>query len=236
MSIAEKLTAITENQQRVYDAGKQAQEDAFWDTAQANGTRINYNRGFCGYTWTDETFKPKYDIKPTAINGFYNCFAWSFIEDFAGILERQGISLDTSGCSGDMSSAFSNSTVINVPVIDASKASTIAHMFAFCTKLERVEGLIVSATTAPLYTFGSCTALEHIIFGGTIGQNGLDLSACTKLDKESIESVINTLSTTTSGLSVTLSSAAVTAAFGSTTASEWTALIATRPNWTISLV
>ena len=42
MSIADKLTTIAENEQRVYDAGKQAQYDEFWDDFQKNGTEYMY--------------------------------------------------------------------------------------------------------------------------------------------------------------------------------------------------
>lgn len=60
MSIAEKLTTVAENQQRVYDAGKQAEYDRFWDAYQQNGTRGSYSYAFGGVAWTDETLKPKY--------------------------------------------------------------------------------------------------------------------------------------------------------------------------------
>ena len=39
MSIAEKLQQIAENEQNVYDAGKKAQYDEFWDNYQNKGNR-----------------------------------------------------------------------------------------------------------------------------------------------------------------------------------------------------
>ena len=51
---------IAENQQRVYDAGKQSEYDRFWDSFQQNGTRANYSFAFAGVAWTDETLQPKY--------------------------------------------------------------------------------------------------------------------------------------------------------------------------------
>ena len=78
MSIAEKLTAIAENEQRVYDAGymhgnndgyllgeeagKKSEYDAFWDAFQLDGERTNYSYAFSGSGWHSETFKPKYKI------------------------------------------------------------------------------------------------------------------------------------------------------------------------------
>lgn len=71
MSIAEKLTTIAENEQKVYDAGKKAQYDEFWDDYQKNGAKTNYTRAFEGALWTDKTFNPKYDIIASA---FQACF------------------------------------------------------------------------------------------------------------------------------------------------------------------
>lgn len=93
--------------------------------------------------------------------------------------------------------------------------------------------------------FNDCTALEELILSGSLVRGGLDLHWSTKLNKASIESVINALSDTTSGLAITLSKAAVDKAFetsegandGSTSA-EWDALGGInrpRQNWTISL-
>jgi hypothetical protein len=66
-----------------------------------------------------------------------------------------------------------------------------------------------------------------------IGQKNFNVHWSPKLSKASIESIINALSSTTSGLTVTISKTAKEAAF---TSAEWSALIATKSNWTISLV
>ena len=82
--------------------------------------------------------------------------------------------------------------------------------------------------------------VQNLIIEGTIGQNGLNLQHSKKLSKESITSVINALSTSTGGLSITLSKTAVDNAFynnivvGSNTM-EWGQLVASRSNWTINL-
>ena len=294
MSIAEKLTTIAENQQRVYDAGyaqgqndggggydsgwndgyqsgysdgedvgwnagyssgwdegnasgyfiglnegieegKREQEDAFWDAIQQNGTRTSYNRAFCSETWNDDNFKPKYDIRPTANNGFYNCFNFSNIVDLKGVLERQGVTLDTSQCAGDFNQVFANAKTKRVPTIDASKATTIAQMFISCP-IEYVEGLIVGPSTTYNYAFDNAGNLEHIIFGGTIGQNRLDMSGCHKLNKASIDSIVNALSDTTSGLSITLSKTAVDAISAAEGEDYGDYISSLKPNWTINLL
>ena len=84
--------------------------------------------------------------------------------------------------------------------------------------------------------------LENIIFEGEIGKE-IDIQHSHKLTKASITSIINALSSTTSGLSVTLSKTAVNTAFETSTganngsiSTEWSALVATKTNWTINLV
>jgi hypothetical protein len=77
---------------------------------------------------------------------------------------------------------------------------------------------------------------------GVIGKD-VSFGNSDKLTHDSIASIINTLSATTAGQSVTFSVTAVNNAFetssgaadGSTSA-EWNALVATKSNWTISLV
>lgn len=71
MSIAEKLTAVAENQQKVFDAGKQAEYDAFWDEFQNYGNLQDYPNTFSYYTWTDETFNPKYPFKVRSCNNMF---------------------------------------------------------------------------------------------------------------------------------------------------------------------
>ena len=46
MSIAEKLTLAAENVPKVYEAGKQAEHDRFWDDIQQFGERKNYENAF----------------------------------------------------------------------------------------------------------------------------------------------------------------------------------------------
>lgn len=67
---------------------------------------------------------------------------------------------------------------------------------------------------------------------GTIS-NSLNMQWSTKLTKASITSIIEHLSTTTSGLTLTLPKTAKEAAF---TTDEWVVIVAAKSNWNISLV
>jgi hypothetical protein len=138
-------------------------------------------------------------------------------------------------------------SVIRFPVIDFSSAheyaNSAAYVFYGCT-VETIDKIVVNEQTAftSASSFTGCTNLKNVVFEGTLGQNGLNLQWSSKLSKASIESIINALSSTTSGLSVTLSKEAVQKAFETSegandgnTSDEWLNLIATKNNWTITL-
>ena len=108
----------------------------------------------------------------------------------------------------------------------------ITDVFNGCTSLEDAGAINFTGVTYVMRTFQNCTALKHLIAVGTIAVS-LDIHWSTGLTKASIESIVNALSTTTSGLSVTFSKTAVNNAF---TDEEWATLANTRSNWTINLV
>lgn len=209
--------------------GTREENSRFWDIYQNYGQRTVYNSAFCNTAFT--RIDPKYNVVATAADS--------------------------------MMTGLKDLTYVNWEKFNLSNVSSLYQAFSFCENLESVDtDLAVTSGGATLcnsvfreakalkcikkitsyptavwkQSFENCKALTHVIFDGTIGQNGLNLQWSTGLDKESITSVIHALSTTTSGLSVTLSRAAVEQAFGSTEAEEWVNLIADYSNWTISLM
>lgn len=76
MSIAEKLTTIAENEQKVYEAGKGQGVNEWFAEYQHNGDFGAYNYRFC--KWTDELYKPVYPIKSNDSTGM---FCYSTITD-----------------------------------------------------------------------------------------------------------------------------------------------------------
>lgn len=241
MKISDKLALIAENTPKVFDAGKQAAHDAFWDDYQQNGNRQDYAGAFGGEGWTDKTFQPKYDMRPTRADYM---FRKCLISDLDFILTHvlDGRTLDFSNCT-NMTEAFSNApNLTSVGVIDVRKAgANIANMFSY-SNVSYISKLIVGENNVFTY-FGEMRNLEHVIFEGTIKKSGINLQWSTKLDQESITSIINCLSTETTGLTVTLSGTAVDTAFATsegggdgTASDEWIDLVESKPNWTISLV
>jgi hypothetical protein len=229
MSIAEKLVTIAENEQKVYEAGQKSEYDRFWDAVQNYGNRKNYNRGFCGFSWTDENFKPKYDIRPSESNAAYSMFGYAAITDLAKILEEKKVELDTSNASGLFQEMFANSKVTRIPTLNITKASGVTNMFANCEGLTTIEKIIISENTPTGYMFNGVSNLENVIFEGVIGNN-IDFSTCSKLTHDSLMSIINALkdfsgTTTTKTLTLHANSKALL------TDSE--KAIATQKGWTI---
>ena len=158
------------------------------------------------FGWTEECFNPKYPI---------------IINNNATALQE--------------TLAYGTIETTKVPII-APFSTTMTRTFAGNHKLHTIHTLEVNSSVSYNGTFEGCDALINLVILGTIGQNGFNVSPCILLSKTSIKNIIDCLSATTSGLTVTLSATAVTNAFGSTTATEWTNLVATKTNWTISLV
>lgn len=217
-----------------YTDGKQAEYDRFWDSYQQNGNRIAYAGAF--KSWTDEIFNPKYDfILINASQMFQN----AKITTFASKLKEKGLKFDTSKLSGSTAiQMFQESAVRDVPELDLRNCTNINYLFQSCSTLETVEKLILgNKLTGATAIFTGNVKLKHIIFEGELAVTGLTISASPLLDKESIISLINILSTTTSGLAVTLSLTAVSKAFETSenandgsNSTEWTTLVATKQN------
>ncbi len=238
MSIAEKLTTIAENQENVFDAGKQSEYDKFWDAFQVNGTRTFYTHAFC-WGWNFDNFYPKYDINVVG-DGQRLCYAWASAAQTPSIgslkqrLEECGVKLDTSKAT-ILANAFNYCAFTEIPAIDLTGLTGIpTSMFANNYQhLKTIEKIIVTENT-PLSTnmFTSDSKLENIAFEGVIG-GSLDLQWSKVLSRASIENIVECLSPNTTGKTLTLSATAVNNAF---TTDEWSALISDKTNWTISLV
>ena len=215
------------------EAGKKAEYDKFWDIHQNYGNRSAYNYAF-SYGWTNENFKPKYDLRPTGDYGANQMFAFSeYNLDLAAGLAHNGVSLDLSQATR-WNSIFDRSNVINIPPLDAKSCTAMAMAFYNNSKITSLTINNIREDCTFDRTFNYMYNLTDLNITGVIGNN-ITFLGCRMLSKASITGIINALSTTKSGCSLVLNTTAVANAFGSTTADEWTALKGTRPNWTITL-
>ena len=82
--------------------------------------------------------------------------------------------------------------VIDFSAVSPSSINT--HIFSQCSSLHTIEKLILPVGQ-PVWTgwFGGCSALENIRIEGSIVSSGMDFSACSKLTRESMLSVLHAL-------------------------------------------
>ena len=239
MSIAEKFEVIADE---VYEKGKKDEYDKFWDNFQNYGKPKKYQYAFFGDSWNDNNFKPKYDIICGEGLNSGSMFYTSTIKDLEGILNALGRKLDTSA-SVNMDNIFNYSSVTAVPEIDTTGSNGLLSSFSNAGNLKIIRNMVLRDDGSQSFTntFSNCRSLEFLRISGVIGKNGFNVKDCTKLSGESIVSIIEALSDTTSGITVTLSQTAVNNMVfpivgNKGTYNSWTELEQSKTNWTISLL
>ena len=162
-------------------------------------------------------------------------FSRSKIGNLKQRLLESNVVLDTSQCTS-FNNTFYSSAVTHLGVIDARNATDIYCIFEAAAYLISIDKIILrdGEYQSHKYAFERMTRLQNIEIEGKIHFGG-NMSYSASLSKSSITSVVNALSEATTGLTWTFSLVAVNNAFGSDTAQEWLDLMATKPNWTISL-
>ena len=202
MNTSEKLTVVAKNQQKVFDAGRVQGERDWWE---------KYQR------WTATSYH----------NDYMYAFAGYLWDDTA---YDPIVQIDATARSNDIF-AYSRITDTKVPVNIASSSTTNKNAtFRNATNLVTIRKFIVNASQSMNGQFSGCTKLKNLTIEGTIGK-AVGLGEC-PLTRESIESVVNALSTNTSGLTCTFKKTAVESAY---TDEQWAAVKNSKPNWAFAL-
>ena len=238
-TIAEKLVTISENIPKVYEAGKvsgsgsgDSYYDEFWDAYQENGNRNQYIYAFAGRGWTDVSFKPKYTIN--CGTGTMYMFSGTNIENL------DTSKLDTSKVvrySYMFAGNTTTTTTKNIGALDISSATQIDYIFNYCTRLEVIDLLkfpsnptqITGATNA----FQKCEKLREIRIDGVIGV-GLDFKWSVDLSADSLKSIVEHLSDSVTGQTLTLPTTAESTYNAKYGEGAWATLIAPIINWTFA--
>lgn len=231
------------------EAGKQAEQERFWDNYLNHESRYSYSYLFAGNGWNDDTFCPPEGTVIT-FAGVVNknadsMFIASKITDLQRICRERNITLDFSEATR-FSQFLADSAITTFPVLDTRGATNLNNILYAPQRLVTLEKLILKEDGSQTFNGNSfllCGALENIIVEGKFGVS-VDMHWSTKLTKASIESIMEALSLTATGQTLTLSKTAVDNAFhdpegedviGSASA-DWNSLMESKPNWTITLV
>lgn len=240
-----KLEEMPEEIEGVFEAGKKSEYDAFWDEFQDYGNRTHYLNAFDGKGFNKNNFYPKYNIVFGENESNWTFIRWNDDDKHTlNLKERMelcGVSFDFTQLKTSIQT-FYYTKFTEIPALDMSNVTSFDRTFAYNYGLKSIEELTIGKDASFNDAFAHSNVLEKLIIKGCIGGNGFNTQWCTKLSKDSIISIINALSTSTSGLTVTLSQTAVNRAFATatgaengSTSEEWLALAATKSNWTISL-
>ena len=222
MSIADKLTTVAENQEKVFEAGRTKEWNDFWDIFQNYGNRKNYSDAFLCNANTDGTdwpklFKPKYDMKPTTASGMFQYFGRYSNSgtkiDLETFLENRNIVMDFSKVTYANECFEFASGITALPEIDLSSVPSYSgrlnYFFSNANSIKSIRKLIIPNAIAGNSMFHNMSSLEDIVIEGTLKGNDISLSSSTKLTHDSLMSFINALmdySGTTTTYKITLGS------------------------------
>lgn len=196
MSIAEKLTIIAENEQRVYDSGySKAESDIdlwLWNSITSKGSRKNYARAFNTTDFSGYTFvKP---ITPTGLiyQIFYD-YTGKYLPnniDFSKVPQSE---LDKTSSGGGMAQVFSYAVyLLEVPYLGWKTPKAYYQTFAYSRKAVTIEKIPVMKETTFSNTFTQCSSLKEVTFEGEIGNN-ISFADCSELTTESMNNIVGCL-------------------------------------------
>lgn len=210
MTITDKLKAIAENEERVYEAGQADTAKKWNDFILSN---FSWGWGYRLFEGLSDGSDP-YDIEKlppidtSAVTSFYGIFQYCYNITRAPALDTSSgtdFGYMLSGCSRvtefpdydfsnakNMAYAFRGCGFTTVPVLNTAKCASFHGAFSGCSNLTTVEGIDFSSCTDFYEVFDYCDHLENLTVNGSI-QEDISLNACVKLTRESLLSVINAL-------------------------------------------
>jgi hypothetical protein len=213
MNTADKLKKIAENEAIVAEANQRLFECVNGGTVDAK-------------SWYDEFWdKLQQGGRRTGYRNTFYDWQWD------NSIYNPKYPIVCSGNSLDMMRYSSiTDTIVDITFTNVGSS----YVFANNVNLKTIRKLIITDKVTFVGWFTDCTALENIVIEGTIGQNGFDIHWSTLLSADSLKSIITALSTTTTGLTVTLPTTAQANYEAKYGTGSWSVLVATRSNWTIA--
>ena len=202
--IAEKLTTIAENEQKIYDKGVSDEvENVTNRIINADGDRNSWTYAFAFANWSGYKFSQPIVPKRAFQNMFYNCIGMTELPtpiDFSELCTE----FNWNGASYD-AYAYRRSVFAycpNLKEIDLSPTGLnmraiggIEEWFLEGSALETIQGLNVHKDTIyNVSTFAKCNALMNLTFADE-AVIGLDINFkdCSKLSAKSLDNIVSHL-------------------------------------------
>ena len=189
MNIADTLTTIAQNQQKVYDAGRDAERLRLYNAMTNYGARKDYQHAFRYADYSDVEF-----IKPVMVGqGSKQASAAYIFRYYNGNRLPRNINLSkisTTATHGEMfhyAQKLEEIEDIGIPTLDSYQ-----NAFKDCTNLKKIHKMRVHETTTFYQTFTGCESLEEVWFDGTIGKN-ISFEDCPNLTFDCVNDIFNHL-------------------------------------------
>lgn len=181
MNMAEKLTKIAENQEKVFNAGWKRFLNAF----TGNNARTLYTYAFRSSNFTGLKFDPP--ITPTSGEGVFLSYEGEYLPegiDFSNIV--------SSTTSAQFTCRYA-AKLKEFPDLNWGVQERYGGTWQGCTLLETIAVIRCNENTIFPSAFSGCSGLINVTFDGTIGQNDLNFTQSTKLSHDSLMGIINSL-------------------------------------------
>ena len=190
---------MAEGVEKVFDAGKKAEYDAFWDDFQRNGNRSNYYMAFRGVGWTVDNFKPKYDIVPdfeknndSSGQGLFSSMS-AFYGSLKDAFDGRGVKLDTQYVRVANSMFDGATNVTEIPHINLTSATSLSGLFYGMLYIKTISITLPDREINYNNAFRSLNSLENLEIDGTINGTNFNISWSTKLTHDALMNIINAL-------------------------------------------
>ena len=245
-----KVSELSSAVNEVYEAGQQDEKSEFWDSFWSNIKFYNTTHKmdmYSGYNlfgsgWNIDNFKPIYPNEMIYFsvasrmmqmfnrNPYYNA-PYIDLTEFCQRVDFSKV--------GNASYAFEDARAKNITV-DFSNATTMLAAFS-CGNGGGFENVAVKVSEK-CTNFSGIIQYDYYITNFKFTEDSVVAANITfnynrSLNKDSITSIINALSPTASGKTVTFSKTAVQNAFGTDydSSTEWITFKNSKSNWTITL-
>lgn len=193
MDIAERTLQLKTDIDGVYESGKKAEYNEFWDNFNTGNGSTLWDYRYAGTGWCKANFKPTEDIV-CSVRTFAR-HGWNRYEvyDLAEHLDNLGVKI------AKMTSAretFLYCTMFTrLPELDASTCTYFYDTFYGMTRLVTIDKFIVNTDKATYWDgnfFANCTKLVNIDMEGSIIGKSISFSDC-PLSVQSLKNIISCL-------------------------------------------